>query len=81
MASQNRPASPAKAPDPSTSYERAKPEAEAGMGRLDNNEATPTKDADRIDDTVKQKQPLRQINAHEVVDGRASRTPSDDRST
>ena len=33
--SQNRPTSPAHAPDPPTKYERAKPQNEAGMGRLD----------------------------------------------
>ena len=54
-------------PDPATSYERAKPEKEAGMGRLDNNEGTPAKSPDRIEKAVRQKQPLRQINADDVV--------------
>ena len=55
-------------PDPSRSYERAKPEAESGMGRLDNNESTPTDDPDRQSQAVKNSQPPRQINAHETVD-------------
>jgi|SRR6266576_3620598 len=55
-------------PDPSRSYERAKPEAESGMGRLDNNDATPTESPDRTHQAVKNSQPPRQINAHEVTD-------------
>ena len=55
------------APDPATSYERAKPEKEAGMGRLDNNLGTPTKSPDRIEHAVKHKQALRQINADDVI--------------
>lgn len=55
------------APDPASSYERAKPEKEAGMGRLDNNRATPTRSPDRLEDAVKHKQALRQINADDVV--------------
>lgn len=55
------------APDPATSYERAKPEKEAGMGRLDNNTGTPAKSPDRIEKAVKHKQALRQINADDVV--------------
>jgi hypothetical protein len=58
------------APDPATSYERAKPEKEAGMGRLDNNPGTPTDSPDQIEDAVKHKQALRQINADDVVDAR-----------
>jgi hypothetical protein len=40
-------------PDPSRSYERAKPEAESGMGRLDNNKSTPTNQPDRPQQAVK----------------------------
>src|SRR4051812_39257581 len=47
-------------PDPSRSYERARPEAESGMGRLDNNESTPTNQPDREKQAVKNKQPPRQ---------------------
>ena len=57
-----------KVPDPSRSYERAKPEAESGMGRLDNNQSTPTDDPDRPQQAVKNSQPPRQINAHETTD-------------
>ncbi len=76
MAEQNRPAYPSVAPDPATSYERAKPEKEAGMGRLDNNkDATPTKRRDSIESAVKNKQvPEHQVNAEDVVDGKAARS-------
>jgi hypothetical protein len=74
MASENRPASKEDAPDPARSYGREKPEAEAGMGRLDNNISTPTNSPDRAEDAVKNKQdPTRQINAQDVVDQRATR--------
>jgi hypothetical protein len=54
------------APDTARVYERARPESESGMGRLDNNDdATPTDHPDRIADGAKNKQPLRQINAEE----------------
>ena len=55
-------------PDPSRSYERAKPEAESGMGLLHNDKATPTDSPDRGQQTVKNSQPPRQINPHEVSD-------------
>jgi hypothetical protein len=54
------------APDTARVYERARPECEAGMGRLDNNDdATPADHPDRIADGARNKQPLRQINAEE----------------
>jgi hypothetical protein len=62
-------------PDPSRSYERAKPEAESGMGRLDNNEATPANEPDRAQQAVKNSQPPRQINAHEVTDENRTNQP------
>jgi hypothetical protein len=70
MSEQMRPASKELAPDPATNYERAKPEKEAGMGRLDNNVATPAKSPDRIEDAVTHKQGLRQINAEEAGNDR-----------
>jgi len=74
MAEQMRPASKKDAPDPATSYERAKPHKESGQGRLDNNDnATPTDSPDRAEDAVKHKQPLRQINAEDAADGRSAR--------
>ena len=74
---QMRPASKELAPDTATSYERAKPEKEAGMGRLDNDVATPTDSPDQIEQAVTHKQaPDRQLNAHEVVNDRNAR-PAD----
>ena len=70
-AEQNRPASPQKAPDPANSYERAHPENEAGMGRLDNNKATPEASPDRQEQTVPNRQdPTRQLNADDAFAGR-----------
>ena len=53
------------APDTARVYERAKPEAESGMGRLDNNKGTPARHADRMPDAVPNKHLSRQINAEE----------------
>jgi hypothetical protein len=55
------------APDTARVYERAKPECESGMGRLDNNTATPANHADRMHHAVANKQPTRQINSEEEV--------------
>src|SRR5678815_5084102 len=68
MAEQMRPASPQQAPDPSNNYERAHPENEAGMGRMDNNDSTPAKRPDQPQETVRNRQESRQINAHEQPD-------------
>jgi hypothetical protein len=69
-APQNRPASPEQAPNPARSYERAHPDDEAGMGRLDNDTATPTDRADQINQTVRNRQDgKRQINAHDDPGG------------
>jgi hypothetical protein len=65
-----RPASKDLAPDPARAYERSDPDKEAGMGRLDNNEGTPADSPDRVEDAVKHKQRLRQINADDVTDAR-----------
>ena len=68
MAEQMRPASPQQAPNPAHNYERSDPNREAGMGRLDNNKATPTDAPDRQAETVRNKQdPTRQINADDSV--------------
>ena len=70
-AEQNRPASPEQAPDPANNYERAHPENEAGMGRLDNNKAVPEASPDRQQQAVTNKQdPRRQINAQDTNDVR-----------
>jgi hypothetical protein len=69
---QNRPASPAHAPDPATNYERAKPEKEAGMGSLHSpiHGATPTDDPDDMNRAISNAQPGdRQINAHDDPGG------------
>jgi hypothetical protein len=52
-------------PDTARVYGRERPEAEAGMGRLDNNKATPCRSADKLEETVRNRQPLRQINAED----------------
>ncbi|MDB5290397.1 MAG: hypothetical protein JWL69_1638 [Phycisphaerales bacterium] len=75
MAEQMRPASKEHAPDPASSYGREKPEKEAGMGRLDNNQGTPADSPDAIHQAVGNKQnPENQINAEDVVD-QAARHP------
>ena len=52
------------APDPADSYERARPSQQAGMGRLDNNDAVPEKSPDRQQEGVTNRQdPQRQVNA------------------
>jgi hypothetical protein len=65
--------------DPARSYERAKPDKESGMGRLDNNmRATPSEDPDRMEQGVKNAQPPRQVNAHDdVVNDRATARPGE----
>ena len=73
MSSNNRPLTEKNAPDPSTVYERAKPEQEAGMGRMDNNNnATPTNRPDAMEKAIGNKQnPENQVNAEDIVDGSA----------
>jgi hypothetical protein len=72
-------------PDPARSYERAKPEAESGMGRLDNNKATPTPRPDHLERAVKQgggksrsprPRQTRAIAEHEVIDDSRSEDPN-----
>ena len=74
MAEQMRPASPHQAPDPATTYERAKPEREAGMGRMENDPATPQETADQSQDAVKHRQENRQLNASDAVNQRGGPT-------
>ncbi len=76
MAEQMRPASPEKAPDPADSYERAHPDREAGMGRMDNNKATPANAPDKSKDAVSNRQDGdRQINAQDAVNRRGGPAP------
>ena len=75
MAEENRPASPPQAPDPADSYERAHPENEAGMGRMDREQPRPSNRPDRQGDAAKNRQdPTRQING-ENVDNQRSAAP------
>ena len=76
MAEQMRPASKSTAPDPANTYERAHPENESGMGRLDNDaDATPADCPDCIDNAVKNKQPgNRQLNGNDAVNQRGQPT-------
>jgi hypothetical protein len=70
MPSQNRPASPNRAPDPATNYERAKPENEAGMGDLDSpiDQSIPGEHAAPGNHAVPHAQnPGRQTNAHDDI--------------
>ena len=77
MAEQMRPASPDQAPDPSNSYERAHPGREAGMGRLDNNKATPQQQPDKGggDEAPNEQDPTRQVNAHDAISQRGGPAP------
>jgi hypothetical protein len=69
---QNRPASPARAPDPATNYERAKPAKEAGAGHLDSpiGQSSPVARPDDMQRTVDNAHPgNRQLNAHDDPGG------------
>lgn len=67
---------PSQPPDPARSYERAKPEAEPGMGRLDNDEAAPSREPDRIKQAIRNDQrPEHQINAEDEADERTRNHP------
>jgi hypothetical protein len=72
MADQTHPADPKQAQDPSFAYERSHPEREAGMGRLDNNPATPANQPERGDRAVPNRQPPRGVNADDVTDERST---------
>jgi len=76
MAESLRPLTAKNAPDPSRSYERARPEDEAGMGRMDNDQAVPNEQPDHMKDAINNAQSPRQLNAHDgVVNERASEVP------
>ena len=66
-ATNNRPLSPEEAPDTARVYERARPEAEGGMGRLDNEKGTPTRGRDKILEAAPNKHSSRQINADDSL--------------
>jgi hypothetical protein len=76
MADQNRPVPPDQAPDPASSYGRENPSKEAGMGRLDNNTATPQNQPDDPQRAVSNRQsPQRQVNAQETGNARSAQQP------
>ena len=76
MAQQNRPASNDKAPDPARSYERAKPDAEAGMGRMDSPASREPESGDKTTDAVANRQRARQINNGDVVNSTGGKPPT-----
>jgi hypothetical protein len=59
-------------PETARVYERSHPSNEGGMGRLDNNKSIPEPSVDAMEQAVTHRQPSRQINADDVVDGQAS---------
>jgi hypothetical protein len=73
MSEQQRPTQP---PDPASSYERAKPEKESGMGRLDAPKGVPTDEPDQMEQAVGNEQEPRQINADDEVDDVATSRPA-----
>lgn len=76
MPEQMPPSSRNEAPDPSFNYERSHPEREPGMGDLDAHMNTPTNDPDRMEQAVKQRQDVRQLNGEETVDERSANAPA-----
>lgn len=64
-------------PDPASSYERARPEKEAGMGRLDMPPAVPDAAPDREGQAVKNAQEPRQVNAEQTADERQGQAPGE----
>jgi hypothetical protein len=67
-AEKDRPLSPEEAPDTARVYERARPEAEGGMGRLDNEKGTPTRGRDKMLDAISNKHVSHQLNAEDSID-------------
>ena len=59
-------------PDPARCYERARPEMEAGMGRLDNDVATPIDRPDQMEVPVRNVHAPHQLNADDDLDERAA---------
>jgi hypothetical protein len=78
MPQKNKPAEKKPVPDPARSYERARPEDEAGMGRLETNPFVPEKRADKVDQAVPNRQSASQINAHDVVGQQSTVIPPGD---
>jgi len=69
---QMRPASEAKAPDPSNIYERSHPENESGQGKMGVGKAVPANRPDSMEASVTHKQDTtHQLNSEDVVDQRS----------
>ncbi len=78
MTTQDRPFDEETVPDTARSYERAKPEKESGMGRLDNNDdAVPTDRPDQRNDAVDNDHPPHGINVEDVLNERQEEDPPD----
>ncbi|HEX4053717.1 MAG TPA: hypothetical protein VHX86_05595 [Tepidisphaeraceae bacterium] len=81
MPKRKPPVSDAELPDPARTYERARPEAESLSGRLTQEENIPSAYRDRIDNAVPNKQPLRQLNADDVINADGGPPPETDPSS
>jgi hypothetical protein len=63
------------APDPARSYERSRPEDESGQGDLKAPKTRSSKQGDRMDHAVANRQGLRQLNAEDVVNAAGGDVP------
>ena len=75
MATKKRALSSENAPDPARSYERARPEDEAGMGKLDVPAARRSRRADRMHQAVGNRQEGKQLNNDDVVNTTGGELP------
>src|ERR1700684_3020872 len=66
-AQKHRPLSAEEAPDTARVYERARPEAEGGMGQLDNEKGTPTRGRDKMLDAAPNKHSSHHLNAEDSI--------------
>jgi hypothetical protein len=63
----SRPLAPEDAPDPARVYERAKPEAEAGMGRLEAVKGAPARGRDKMLEASSNQHRSRQLNSEDAI--------------
>jgi hypothetical protein len=76
MPEQMKPTSKEQAPDPAHSYERSDPARESGMGSMKAPKTDPQKQADHLEDSVRNKQQTdRQLNSEDVVNQRKQSNP------
>ncbi|HTW95795.1 MAG TPA: hypothetical protein VMD30_13415 [Tepidisphaeraceae bacterium] len=66
-------------PDTARVYERAKPEAEAGMGKLAVPPARRSRRRDRMNQAVGNRQESRQLNTDDVINAAGNKVPIDPR--